>query len=179
MTETYTHADGAVGQFRIGESGAGDLALDGGAKHFVVLEAKLNSKLSSGIKNAPGYDQAARNVACMGHIMALAGCRPETTDALGFFVVAPASQIERGVFEGQLSKESIEQKVSQRIAAYEDAERKTWFDEWFAPMLERMQVAAVSWEDVSAAIAAADEPSGRSFGDFYARCLRYNRLEAK
>lgn len=179
LTETYTHADGAVGQFRIGESGAGDLALDGSAKHFVVLEAKLNSKLSSGIKNAPGYDQAARNVACMGHIIALAGCRPETAETLGFFVVAPASQIERGLFEQQLTKESIEQKVSQRVAAYEDAERKAWFDEWFAPMLERMQVATISWEDVLAAIAAVDEPSGRSFAEFYARCLRYNRLRAK
>ena len=176
LTETHTHADGAVGQFRIGELGAGDLALDGGAKHFVVLEAKLNSKLASGIKNAPGYDQAARNVACMGHIMAQAGCRPETTETLGFFVVAPASQIERGVFGSQLNKESIEQKVSQRVADYEDAERKSWLDEWFAPMLRRMRVAAISWEDVSAAIASADEPSGRSFMEFYERCLRYNRL---
>lgn len=176
LTETYTHADGAIGQFRIGKSGAGDLALDADATRFVVLEAKLNSKLSSGIKNAPGYDQAARSVACMGHIIADAGRRPEDIATLSFFVVAPASQIDAGVFSQQLTKDAIWEKVSQRVAGYEDPRRDEWLSQWFRPTLDRIDVRAVSWESIGVLIASTDADSGQAYSGFYSRCLEYNRL---
>ena len=177
LTETYTHADGAVGQFRIGDSGAGDLALDKQASHFVVLEAKLNSKLSSGIKNAPGYDQAARNVACMGHIIATASCQLDHIKTIGFFVVAPSSQIEKDVFSEQLAKPSIREKVACRVAAYDDEERNTWFAERFVPMLDLIRIDTVSWESVRESIGAVDGAAGRAFEVFYSRCLKYNLLQ--
>ena len=177
LAETYTHADGVVGQYRIGFSGSGDLALDQRSSHFVVLEAKLNSKLSSGIKNAPGYDQAARNVACMAHIIEAAACKLDELSDIGFFVVAPQSQIERGRFSKLLAKSSIRDKVSTRVAAYDDQKRRTWFEQWFEPMLECMQIATVAWEDVAATIRGVDDASGSSVEEFYSRCLHYNRLQ--
>ena len=176
LTETYTHADGAVGEFRIGESGAGDLALNDHVSHFVVLEAKLNSKLSSGIKNAPGYDQAARNVACIAHVISAAPCPLEQIETIGFFVVAPDSQIQRGVFAQQLEKSSIRDKVAARVASYEDAGRDTWFVNDFEPVLNRLRIDSVSWESVAASITAVDRAAGRDFDEFYSRCLTHNRL---
>ena len=47
-------------------------------------------------------------------------------DSVGFYVLAPKVQIEQGIFSEQLSKESIQSKVRQRVEAYEGAR-----DEWF------------------------------------------------
>jgi hypothetical protein len=57
--ESWTHADGVIGHFTIGEKGKAALSLRAGATHFVVLEAKLFSRLASGVTHAPHYDQAA------------------------------------------------------------------------------------------------------------------------
>ncbi len=64
--------------------------------HFVVLEAKMFGNLSAGVKNASYFNQAARNVACIAELLKRPG-RPVTEfKALGFYVLAPASQIRQG-----------------------------------------------------------------------------------
>jgi hypothetical protein len=176
LAETHTHADGVIGHFEVGNSGEGDIRLISDAHHFIVVEAKLHSKLSSGTKNAPNYDQAARNVACMAQVMADISCRPEQMTALGFYVVAPGSQIESGVFDEQLRKESILHKVSERVAAYEDPAKNEWLDKCFTPVLDRAEIAALSWEKIGEFIASHDSNAGASFSEFYTRCLKYNRL---
>jgi len=176
LAETHTHADGAIGHFKIGDSGEGDLALDAGAKQFVLLEAKVNSKLSPGVKNAPGFDQAARSVACVAHILSIAGVRPEQMPGLGFFVVAPASQIARDNFSNELRKDSIRRKVEVRVAQYESRKYDAWLAEWFLPVLAAIEIATVSWEDVATVIESNDVGGGGWFREFYERCLYYNRL---
>ena len=118
--ETHTHADGVIGHFRIGQAGDGDLALESDATHFVVLEAKLKSKLTPNVTNASGFNQAARSVACMAHAMSVAKLRPEQIARLGFFVIAPASQIKRRIFASELAKDSLRRKVESRVYAYQD-----------------------------------------------------------
>jgi hypothetical protein len=177
LAESYTHADGVIGHFEIGNSGEGDLTLKHDAQQFVVVEAKLRSKLSAGTKNAPEYDQAARNIACMAHILSIEGPRPEMMERLGFVVLAPASQIERGVFQEQLSADSIRKKVTKRVAAYQDPERDAWLAEWFLPMLERIDVAALSWEEIADFIGQHEEEVSKAFRTFYDCCLEHNRLE--
>ena len=176
LAESYTHAGGVIGQFVIGNSGEGDLRLRADALRFVVIEAKLGSPLSSGTKNAPGYDQAARNVACMAHILSVAGRRPEEIKTLGFFVLAPASRIDQGVFEPHLSKHGIRAKAFERASKYDDPSRQDWLHEWLIPTLERATIEAVSWEGLGQFIASQDVEAGASFQKFYARCLDYNRL---
>ena len=176
LKETHTHVDGVIGHFRIGQTGDGDLALESDATHFVVLEAKLNSKLSLGVKNAPGFDQAARSVACMAHAMSVAKLRPEQTARLGFFVIAPASQIKRGVFASELAKDSLCQKVERRVCAYIDKTYDKWFSYWFLPVLDGIEVDSLSWVDVRTAIEAHDGEAGQWFGEFYEHCLYYNRV---
>ena len=56
QAETYTQADGVIGHFSVNRSEKGDIYLDPDAKQFVVVEAKIFSKLSKGIKNFENYD---------------------------------------------------------------------------------------------------------------------------
>ena len=64
----------------------------------------MSSKLSSGTKNASGYDQAARNVACMAETLRSAGNKPGQMKRLAFYVTAPQNQIENGVFGDLVTK---------------------------------------------------------------------------
>ena len=70
LAEYWTHADAVMGHFEVGLEGKTDLQLADGATHFLVLEAKLFSGISSGVKHAAYFDQAARSVAC------IAGAQP-------------------------------------------------------------------------------------------------------
>jgi hypothetical protein len=144
---------------------------------LTLIEAKLNSRLSAGTKNAPEYDQAARYVACMAQVLSLKPRRPEQMVTLDFLVTAPASQIGRGLFNKQLTKHSIAMKVSRRIAQYEDTAQNEWLDYWFTPTLERARIAVLSWEEIGEFIDEHDAGAGKSFFSFYNCCLKYNRLE--
>ncbi|MHB0878613.1 MAG: hypothetical protein ACYC5O_21450 [Anaerolineae bacterium] len=171
LGETWTHADGVVGHFRIGAAAKADLSLAVGATHLAVLEAKLFSGLSAGIAHASDYDQAARTVACMAEVLRRAGSRPAGV-ALAFTVLAPQSQIDRGLFVG-VTAESIGRQVAARVETY-GHERDDWHDRWFLPTLERTRVEVVSWEEV---IAAANRAGGdwvEGLREFYRRCLEAN-----
>ena len=76
LAESWTHADGVIGQFEIGKNADGDLTLNEGAKQLVVIEAKMFSKLSAGVTNAGYFNQAARNVASIAEIANRAGIGP-------------------------------------------------------------------------------------------------------
>ncbi|MFH1865319.1 MAG: hypothetical protein ABIK85_05490 [Candidatus Eisenbacteria bacterium] len=126
LWESHTHADGVVGDFTIGNTGHGDLRLLDDADSFVVIEAKLGSGLSKRVTNAPGYDQAARTVACMAHALSVPKRHPRHLKRLAFYVVAPVCQIERGLFREQMHRASIASKVSARVAAYDDPLKTSW-----------------------------------------------------
>ena len=68
LAENWTHADGVVGHFSIGDQGKADLSLRHDATQLLVLEAKMFSELSSGVTNAGYFNQAARNVACIAEV---------------------------------------------------------------------------------------------------------------
>lgn len=176
LSESYTRADGSIGHIKIGKNGEGDLTLLPGAQHFVVAEAKLNSKLSQGVTHASYYDQAARNVACMAKVLSDSATRPESLTRLAFVVVAPHAQILRGVYSSQLSKTSISSKVARRVREYESATQEKWLDEWFRPTLETISIAEISWESVTSVVQGADGLPEPWFEEFYQRCLEYNRL---
>ena len=95
---------------------------------------------------------------------------------LGFFVLAPQSQVERGVFEEQLEPESIWQKVEKRVREYE-GDRDKWFAEYFAPTFEAIKpkIAAVPWEELIATIRKHDTRDADSIQDFYDKCEEFNR----
>ena len=174
LAESWTHADGVIGHFGIGAKGKADLSLDVDAAHLVVAEAKMFSGLSAGVANASYYDQAARTVACMAEVLRRAGRSPSSLSRLGFYVLAPESQIGRGIFEEQLETESIQQKVRQRVDAYA-GERDDWYSEWFQPTLAQIDIRAASWEDLIGRIGGQDPAAAETIQAFYERSIRFGR----
>ena len=111
LGEGWTHADGVVGHVVIGNGAIANTTLAGNSSQFVVTEAKLFSPLSTGVRHAPTFDQAARNVACIAEVLSKAVRPPDQFLSLGFFVIAPREQIDRHLFRTQVSKDSIQDKV--------------------------------------------------------------------
>lgn len=173
LAESWTHADGAIGHFQIGAGAKGDLALLPDATQLTILEGKIFSRLSPGVKKAPYFDQAARNVACIAEVLCRAERPPGQVATLGFYVLAPQSQIDDGVFAPEVTHESIRQKVHRRVGDYED-QRDKWYEQWFEPTLKHIQIACLSWEDIIAQISDNDPSAGKAMNDFHAKCLHFN-----
>ncbi len=173
LAEWYTHADGVIGHFDIASGVRGNAKLRAGAEQLIVIEAKLGSALSAGTKNAPDFDQAARNVACIAHMLTAAEIRPGMIRRLGFHVLAPRHQIDSGVFAELVTKPSVQHKVLARAQPYVGA-HDAWYEQWFLPTVERIELGAMSWESVLDALPADEEPD--RIRDFYAQCLRFNPL---
>ncbi len=174
LAESYTHADGAIGHFQIGGSGKGDLVLSANGTQLVVIEAKLFSALSHGVTNAPYFDQAARSVACIAEVLERAGWRDTERSSLGFYVIAPESQIDRGVFTQEVDRAGMLAKVRRRVAGYQ-GEKDRWFRESFLSAFERTNVDCLSWESILGQIEGKDPVSARSLRDFYRHCLKFNQ----
>ena len=176
--EGYTHADGVLGHFSISPSGHAFLSVSPDATLLKVVEAKMFSKLSRGTTHAPRYNQAARNVACIAEILRRANRKPSELRSLGFYVLAPKEQIEDGVFRRELESESIKEIVGERVERY-DKPKTEWFEDWFLPMLEHIQIGCISWEDIITYIQAVDAEFGQALSGFYVQCLKHNRPRAK
>lgn len=174
--ESFTHADGVIGHFAINSGMRGDALVLPGAKQLIVTEAKLGSSLSAGTKNAPSYDQAARNVACMAHMLAASRVDPSSVECLAFYVIAPASQIEAGLFGALVTKESIEAKVRSRVGSYDGAHDE-WLNAAFLPALARVEIGVMSWESILSALPIT--PETEVVRAFYGQCLKFNPLRAK
>ncbi len=175
--ETWTRADGVIGHIKVGNSGRTDVALRADASQFVVLEAKLFSKLSKGVKNAPYFDQAARYVACIAEVLRKAE-RPLTqVSNLAFYIIAPDEQVSRGVFSKEVSKESIRTNVSRRIEDYPTKDGTDWLEKWFLPTLPHIRIGCQTWENILSHITSAAPTSGTRLSAFYQRCLEFNRPE--
>lgn len=173
LAESRTHLDGVIGHFTIGDQGKADLALLPSATQFIALEAKIYSRLSATVKNAPYYDQAARNVACIAEVLRRANQPPAMVKALAFYVLAPKSQIDKSMFRQDLNKESIKHKVEQRVQVY-DGKYDAWCADWFYPTLDCIQIEALSWEGIVDEVAKYDPDSGSSLLEFLSNCLKYN-----
>jgi hypothetical protein len=174
LGESRTHADAAIGHFRIGEPGSSGLTLQPDAGQFVLIEAKLYNRLSSGVKNAPFFDQAARSVACMAEVLRRAGREPSKLDDLAFLILAPQARIDDGVFARDTALQAIRDKARRRVEQY-DGERDAWLADWFEPTLDRVDVRCLSWEEVIETIAFHDPASGQAIDTFYGKCLHFNR----
>ncbi|CAN5810337.1 hypothetical protein BH23PLA1_BH23PLA1_01540 [soil metagenome] len=177
LAESWTHADGAIGHFITGNRGWADLVLLPEARQLVVLEGKMFSRLSSGVKNAPWYDQAARTVACLAEILQRAGRHPMELEALAFHVVAPRRRIEEGVFLDETAPGSILRRVRRRVEDYAGS-RDDWFRDWFVPTMRRIEISALSWEDMIETVALLDPEAGQELDSYYGKCLHYNRPQS-
>ena len=178
LAETYTHADGVVGHIRVRAGTKTGLEITPDGKQFVVLEAKMFSPLSAGTRRAPFYDQAARTVACIASTLERSRKQVSDLESLGFYVIAPESQIKQGIFAEQMTRESIEKKIQQRIAQYDGEENvvmRRWFEDAFRGLVRRIDLRCWSWETATKLIVEGNHSDGATIREFYARCLIYNQ----
>jgi len=118
-------------------------------------------------------------VGCIAETLRRAGRRPISLyNSLGFFVFAPAKQIEDGVFSKQMTKEGIRRRLLQRVQMYESESNHTelqkWLDEWALPLVERMELSCCPWESVIDRVSVTYPDYGASLCEFYKLCLKYN-----
>jgi len=179
LAERWTHADGVIGHFQIGVKGSSDLSLRGAASQFVVTEAKMSSALSSKVTNAGYYNQAARNVACMAEVLNRASAPPADFESIGFYVIAPESRIDEGVFSEYMGKDSMREIVQRRVSEYEDAEKDQWFEERFLPILAAADIRCMSWEELLDVVEKHDSNEAAELRNFYVNCLKFNEPKAK
>lgn len=182
--ESHTHADGVIGQFRIGgDTHKEGFVLDTDATVFVVLEAKMYSPLSKGTSHAKSYNQAARNVACMAHCMQRANLEPHEDMQLQFNVIAPKDKIQAHGIADALKKKALLEMVEARLASYRGGKGKDkrkkkycldeWHDKYFLPLMARTKFArAIAWEKLLDEV--ADPDARERMWCFYRRCLWLN-----
>jgi hypothetical protein len=154
------------------EEAIDDLALAPTATHFVVVEAKMFSPLTSGVKNAKYFNQAARNVSCIAETLRRAR-RPATElKILDFYVLAPRAQIEHSSMKTHLTKDDVRRVVRQRVDDCE-GDMESWFSDWLPPALGQMTIKAVSWEEL---VDFLDRHVSESAGlrESYKRCIEHN-----
>jgi hypothetical protein len=174
LAETWTHADGIIGHIKIGRDRKTDATMRSDASHLVITEAKIFSKLSRGVTNASYFNQAARYAACIAELLHRANRNSDNLTRLGLYVLAPAETIGYGWFDRYLDKADIRQRVEKRVQAYE-GEKDRWFEGWFLPTLERLEITSLSWESILDYIGSVDLAFSVSLNEFYQKCLAYNR----
>ncbi|WP_165069096.1 hypothetical protein [Paludisphaera rhizosphaerae] len=178
LAEARSHADGVVGHFTVGDPGTAGLALQRDASQLVVVEAKLYARLSTGVKNAPYFDQAARTVACMAEILRRAERPAEEMDDLALVILAPQARIDDGVFAWDAAPEAVLRKVRRRVEDYA-GERDAWFHDWFEPTWRRVEIRCLSWEEIIEVIAFHRPEEGQVLDSFYGRSLHHNRPQIR
>ena len=165
--ESGTHTDGIVGHLRIRENTKTGVLLDVNAKQFVVLEAKMKSGLSKDVTHADFYDQASRTLACMCKTIELSSSRLDKIKSLGFYVIAPETQINDNVFTEYLDLNHIKDTVERRVNQYKREEcysaLQNWYQDNFLPFINIMErenvIGCIKWED---AIEKIDDEGERS-----------------
>jgi len=172
LAESFTHADGVIGNLRAG-SGRGDVLPASGARQFTVVEAKMMSGLSAGTTRAKSYNQAARNVACLAEALARSGADVATIRA-GFVLLAPASQIDAGGFGTWCDNDHIEAVVRARVDDYQ-GQRHAWLEAAFLSALPAISIDVLSWEAVIAHIGAIAPHDAETLNAFYEQGLIFNR----
>lgn len=178
LAESWTHADGVIGNIMIGANREGDLSLTKDASRLIVTEAKMFSKLSPGVKNASYYNQAARNVACIAEVLHRANIAPSQFTKIGFYVIAPESQIKIGTFSDYMAPGEILNIVKRRISGYQEPDKDLWSEEWFMPVMDKIHIREISWEEIINEITQIDSISGEEIQSFYEKCLEFNQYVA-
>ncbi len=173
INEGYTHADGVAGKFVIGNVQKGELSLNKDCDFFYVAEAKMGSPLSAGTKNAPTYNQAARNVACIADLLV----RSKLTDAifskLAFYVLMPYGSKHIEETKHLLKPEEIEWAIQERLKQFPEDPKPQSSIKWLRDNLhefvnDKIEIELLSWEDILSFISMPE------YGDFYEHCITFN-----
>ena len=118
LREGSTHADAVIGHFSIRPGRVGQILLAPRAKQLSVVEAKMASGLSSRVSNARSFNQAARTVACIAHMISVADPAASDLTEVSFTIVAPQQRIDEGTFAELLTTSALIKSVRNRAQMY-------------------------------------------------------------
>ncbi len=173
LSESWTHADGVVGEFIIGENQYGDLSLKENCDFFYVIEAKIYSELSKGTKNANYYNQAARNVGCVLELLKRKELDFKKFKKLGFYVIVPNKQISQLPSLKQFTdKNNIKEIIKRRINEYsysDDFKDYTWLNQHLDSIIDFIEIKLLDWEGI------IEFTKDLDILEFYKKCLLYNK----
>lgn len=173
LAESYTPTKAAIGHVKVATPGYAHLTVAKNATQFIVMAARMFEPLSAGVKNAPFFNQAARNVACMAEVLRRAGRSPEQFTSLGFYVLAPRVAIDAGVFSSFMTRQHVEQTVSARVAAYKGG-LADWMEADFMPLLGRIDLKCITWEELVQKVIESGDEHAVELEAFYKNCLKDN-----
>ena len=118
----------------------------------------------------PVTTKRARTVACVAETLKRADIEPQKIERLAFLVAAPLEQVDKGIFRDIVTRASIRQRVRNRVGAYQ-GERDDWFNRWFVPTLDAVDLGVLSWEELLDGLDS-------SYRAFYDQCLLHNMPQA-
>lgn len=164
--EGYTHADIAVGDFKIDYANRGEIIIEDTAKLFGIFEAKMKSNLSQRTTYADDYNQASRNIVCI-----LFNTKKTTQSFFG--VVAPKEYLERHQIAQQIDKKTIHRQIKKRFDVYDDDFKLQKEAEDILNRLDSINIVSISYESW---IDIFRNKSRKELQDFYEKSKRWNKL---
>ncbi len=175
--EQRTNADGIFGHISIADKTVAGIKLKEDATQFVVVEAKMGSKLSKGTTKAKYWDQASRIIACIARHMEITDRTPESFRKLGFVILAPESNINKGYFDTALNRDRLRDTIKRRCVEYNNAISLDWFDNWVEPLMDVIRLELISWESAILIVSILDPNKYPILQQFYNLCKRYNNIQ--
>ena len=167
--EGYTHADIALGDFKVDYEKRGEIIILDKAKIFGIIEAKMGSNLSKGTKHFSDYNQASRNLACICSQTYNKECE------IFFIVVAPHKQLLKHKIEKQINLQFMIQQIKERFKNYLESFKSSQNMNLILSKAETCVVRALSYEEWIEAIVNSD--SKDFIKDFYMKAKKWNRIK--
>jgi len=169
LGEGFTHADMTIGDFKVDFNTSGEIILDKSAEKFGIIEAKMGSNLSQGTKNAPNYNQASRNLAC------IAEKTLESNSCKTFFgIVAPKTQLKLHKLDEQIDKEFMLLQITKRFEMYPEEFRLKKRMNEILEKAKKTEVWVMSYEEWLDSFTKNE--TIKELSDFYEKAKKWNKI---
>lgn len=178
LKDDCAQADGVIGDFEIRDGTKSGIRVQPDAAQFVVVEAKMGSKLAKRTKDHREYDQVTRSILCACFEAANGGVLPGALPAgIRVIVVGPDELFSKDDNAQRLKQEgdaSFLRRADEKLAKgpwSKGADRHL-----VGAYLDRVKAVAVSWKEVIDEISCVQPAIADRFTKFYESCCVANRL---
>ena len=160
--ETKTQTDIILGDFQINYGKSAEAKPETYPKNLGIIEAKMGSGLSTGIKNATEYNQASRSICCLAH------ATKESPECEIFFaIVAPEIILNNPKSKIKQQIEKIETEIENRFV-----ETDVPYTDEMKNKVKNCKKLIITFEEWINKI--EDNDVKKELNDFYGKCIDYN-----
>ena len=180
--EQSTHADAVLGDIEIDDNSSWGVAISPNMpSQFVVVEAKLGSRLADKTTNAQGFNQAARNMACMALAMHKAKKFLPDNFTAHFFVVIPECDDE-AIIDADMKIDAAREVITQEAQNNITHKLRTNFiqQDELEEQLSKINAQPITWESIILGIRNSSHADmANKLDEFYQLALIANNLRPK